>query len=472
MKKIKGLKSSFEETQLKFNPINYNFKHKEAVKPTTGSLLKKSKTKVDNTQLGNSVASSALPVNTARSQPVPAANRKHTTNLNPSLTISSFDRIEKNINLFQNNHHNHSNNKKSITQVNNNSASIIKKKPLTTDFQHIKREFKNSDAQLNQHTSVSKPLASRRKSPPSNSNSSTISNSSSFTVHTNGAGSSTSSSSNNIKILLPNEQIKINSNNINTIIANFNKMTESNQNNQLNAANTIITNHQVTSVSAGLRDPREAPLRKLSVDLIKTYKHINEVYYAKKKRRAQQSSTNSNNINNNNNSNLINSNNNNNNVVESTVQQPQDVLLGSNINPSSALLASTANNNNNNLVQQQQQQLQIAQQQQQSLVNSASANKKERRLYNDGYDDEYFDYIVKSGEKFLDRYEIDSLIGKGSFGQVVKAFDIEEQEFVAIKIIKNKRPFLQQAQIEVRLLELMNQHENEYSAYIGMDKSF
>ena len=35
------------------------------------------------------------------------------------------------------------------------------------------------------------------------------------------------------------------------------------------------------------RDPNNAPLRKLSVDLIKTYKYINEVYYAKKKRRAQ-----------------------------------------------------------------------------------------------------------------------------------------------------------------------------------------
>jgi dual specificity tyrosine-phosphorylation-regulated kinase 1 len=48
----------------------------------------------------------------------------------------------------------------------------------------------------------------------------------------------------------------------------------------------------------------------------------------------------------------------------------------------------------------------------------------------------------------------------------VKAFDTQEQEYVAIKIIKNKRPFLQQAQIEVRLLELMNQHENEFSSYI------
>lgn len=40
-----------------------------------------------------------------------------------------------------------------------------------------------------------------------------------------------------------------------------------------------------------------------------------------------------------------------------------------------------------------------------------SSHKKERKLYNDGYDDENHDYIIKNGEKFLDRYEIDSLIG-------------------------------------------------------------
>ena len=79
------------------------------------------------------------------------------------------------------------------------------------------------------------------------------------------------------------------------------------------------------------RDPSTAPLRKLSVDLIKTYKHINEVYYAKKKRRAQQT-------------------------------QHEE---------------------------------------------SGQHRKKERKLYNDGYDDENHDYIIKPGEKFADRYVLD-----------------------------------------------------------------
>lgn len=51
--------------------------------------------------------------------------------------------------------------------------------------------------------------------------------------------------------------------------------------------------------------------------------------------------------------------------------------------------------------------------------------------------------------------------------QVVKAFDHIDQEHVAIKIIKNKKPFLNQAQIEVKLLELMNSNDRENKYYIG-----
>ena len=48
-----------------------------------------------------------------------------------------------------------------------------------------------------------------------------------------------------------------------------------------------------------------------------------------------------------------------------------------------------------------------------------------------------------------------------------KAYDLQEKEFVAIKIIKNKKAFLDQAQIEVKLLELMNQFDPEGKCYIG-----
>ena len=49
----------------------------------------------------------------------------------------------------------------------------------------------------------------------------------------------------------------------------------------------------------------------------------------------------------------------------------------------------------------------------------------------------------------------------------MKAYDHTDQEPVAIKIIKNKKPFLNQAQIEVKLLELMNKHDAENKYYIG-----
>jgi dual specificity tyrosine-phosphorylation-regulated kinase 1 len=149
--------------------------------------------------------------------------------------------------------------------------------------------------------------------------------------------------------------------------------------------------YYIRRIPTTFREHTEAPLRKLSTDLIKTYKHINEVYYAKKKRRADKE--------------------------------------------------------------------------------KAESELTKKGKHNDGYDDENYDYIIKTGEKFLDRYEIDSLIGKGSFGQVVKAYDQEEQEFVAIKIIKNKKPFLNQAQIEVRILELMNTHDPLAKFYIVKLKS-
>lgn len=151
----------------------------------------------------------------------------------------------------------------------------------------------------------------------------------------------------------------------------------------------------VASSQLGMyRDPSSAPLRKMSVDLIKTYKRINDVYYHRKKARAEKRAR------------------------------------------------------------------------EKAAATESSGRKKERLILNDGYDDENNDYIISIGEKWMDRYEIQSVIGKGSFGQVVKAYDMLDNDPVAIKIIKNKKPFYNQAQIEVHLLELMNKHDTNSKYYI------
>lgn len=78
-----------------------------------------------------------------------------------------------------------------------------------------------------------------------------------------------------------------------------------------------------------------------------------------------------------------------------------------------------------------------------------------------------FEFIKVIEQLFINFYSFFFVLGKGSFGQVVKAYDHEEQVHVAIKIIKNKKPFLNQAQIEVKLLEMMNRADSENKYYIG-----
>lgn len=60
---------------------------------------------------------------------------------------------------------------------------------------------------------------------------------------------------------------------------------------------------------------------------------------------------------------------------------------------------------------------------------------------NNGFDDERGDYLINIHDHVNYRFEVISRLGKGSFGQVVKAFDHMRKEYVALKIIRNKKRF-------------------------------
>jgi dual specificity tyrosine-phosphorylation-regulated kinase 1 len=87
---------------------------------------------------------------------------------------------------------------------------------------------------------------------------------------------------------------------------------------------------------------------------------------------------------------------------------------------------------------------------------------------NNGWDDENYDYIITQGELFYGRYRIKERIGKGSFGQVARAEDMETQKDVAIKIIKSKKPFLMQAKTEIELLTHLNEKDPDDQHNIGI----
>uniref|UniRef100_A0A915BFX2 Dual specificity tyrosine-phosphorylation-regulated kinase mbk-1 n=1 Tax=Parascaris univalens TaxID=6257 RepID=A0A915BFX2_PARUN len=205
------------------------------------------------------------------------------------------------------------------------------------------------------------------------------------------------------------------------------------------------------------RDPAYTPLRKLSVDLIKTYKGINESYYARKAKRRHDHGQ--------------------------GVQHQQPLAQEQQQQMAPPMKQAAPLNQQVTLQQSSQcEQLQAAFQPQQSVASLAVTQLQlqiaEREvanprmgMHNNGYDDENHDYILQPGEIFNNRYQIECHIGKGSFGQVAKAYDSVEQQDVAIKIIKNKKPFHDQAQIEIKLLEMMNKHDSECKYYVVKLKS-
>ncbi|CUG84967.1 serine-threonine protein kinase, putative [Bodo saltans] len=92
--------------------------------------------------------------------------------------------------------------------------------------------------------------------------------------------------------------------------------------------------------------------------------------------------------------------------------------------------------------------------------------------YNGGYDDREGHYVVMYGEEVLDRYTVQEVLGKGSFGTVVRAFDSKYQEPVAMKISRSGNYFYEQGKLEVDIVLKLNNKSQLNDLVVKIRKVF
>lgn len=70
--------------------------------------------------------------------------------------------------------------------------------------------------------------------------------------------------------------------------------------------------------------------------------------------------------------------------------------------------------------------------------------------------DERGNYLAVVGDHIAYRYEVQSVLGQGSFGQVLKCADhAAGGRPVALKVMRGKRRFQKQAMVETKILSLL-----------------
>lgn len=93
-----------------------------------------------------------------------------------------------------------------------------------------------------------------------------------------------------------------------------------------------------------------------------------------------------------------------------------------------------------------------------------SITKPVERVQNNGHDNANGDYVFRVGDYISDSnpaarskttYLVESLLGQGSFGQVLKCLDVNTHATYAIKVIKNLPAYNQQAQLERKILRMV-----------------
>lgn len=85
---------------------------------------------------------------------------------------------------------------------------------------------------------------------------------------------------------------------------------------------------------------------------------------------------------------------------------------------------------------------------------------------NAGFDDDSGSYQMVAHDHISYRYEILKVLGKGSFGQVLKAYDHKTQTHIALKMVRNEKRFHKQAVEEIRILEHLKKQDKDNSSNI------
>jgi len=89
---------------------------------------------------------------------------------------------------------------------------------------------------------------------------------------------------------------------------------------------------------------------------------------------------------------------------------------------------------------------------------------------NDNWDNENSDLILYAGDEIWmneKQYRVDSILGHGTFGQVVRCICCQTGNHIALKVIKNQPAYFHQARMEIAILQyLNNQYELESKHHI------
>lgn len=93
------------------------------------------------------------------------------------------------------------------------------------------------------------------------------------------------------------------------------------------------------------------------------------------------------------------------------------------------------------------------------VKNLSCGHERQRRV---PFDDEDQNYIVYPGH-LIGKYQLQEVLGKGSFGVVVRAYDTQLKQFVAIKIVNSKPAFTKMAKSEITYLLSLKSAENKDS---------